>query len=365
MSVTARAPGAGPSAAPGAGSRRWLVLLGWLAFAAALVAFPLVLTNSTYTSIGIFTLLFMASASAWNAFGGFSGYINLGMGVFWGTGAYTLSLAALDWHMRAGYSMFSLVALGGLAAAAIAVPFGFVALRTRRHTFVVITIGIFFIFQALAFNFSFTGGSSGLQPPSPPWLGDFFNVPFYYVALGVLAFAVLLASGMRHSRFGLQLLAIRDDEPRARGLGVKVAWVKLSAFVLTAIPVGMAGALYAYFVGQIFPQFAFDPTFDVTVALMSFFGGLGTITGPLLGALVLEPIQQYLQFTIPAGSLYLVIYGGLFLLVILFMPRGLIPSVRDRWLSRRAARRGLAEIPTEVSTAQPRSAAQDPDERTA
>ena len=98
---------------------------------------------------------------------------------------------------------------------------------------------------------------------------------------------------MRRSRFGLQLLAIRDDEDRARGLGVRVARVKLLAFVLSAIPVGMAGGIYAYFLGQIFPQFAFDPLFDLSIALMAFFGGLGTVAGPLLGALVLESLQQY------------------------------------------------------------------------
>ena len=85
---------------------------------------------------------------------------------------------------------------------------------------------------------------------------------------------------MRRSRFGLQLLAIRDDEDRARGMGVKTGRVKLAAFVLSAIPVGMVGGLYAYFLGQIFPQFAFDPLFDIAIALMAFLGGLGTIDRP-------------------------------------------------------------------------------------
>jgi branched-chain amino acid transport system permease protein len=99
--------------------------------------------------------------------------------------------------------------------------------------------------------------------------------------------------------------------------------------------------VYAYFLGQIFPQFAFDPLFDITVALMAFFGGLGTLTGPLLGALVLESLQQEFTVNFSAGSLYLIVYGGLFLVVILLLPRGVVPTLasylprtRERFLRR-------------------------------
>ena len=113
--------------------------------------------------------------------------------------------------------------------------------------------------------------------------------------------------------------------------------MKLSAFVLSAIPVGMAGAIYAYFLGQIFPQFAFDPLFDLSIALLAFIGGLGTVWGPLLGALVLESVQQYFTVQSGASQVYLIIYGGLFLIVILLLPRGVIPSVEEligRWRTR-------------------------------
>ena len=133
--------------------------------------------------------------------------------------------------------------------------------------------------------------------------------------------------GVRRSRFGLQLLAIRDDEDRALGLGVKTRRLKLIAFVMSAVPIGMVGGLYFYFVGQIFPQFAFDPLFDLSIALMAFLGGLGTITGPLLGALVLESLQQYLTQTFSSSATYLIAYGVLFLAVILILPRGVVPGV--------------------------------------
>lgn len=317
---------------------RWVRISGWVVAAAVLLVFPSVVTDPTYTSIGVFTLIFMTCATAWNGFSGFSGYISLGNGVFYGTGAYTLTLIALHLNMAGGWLIFALVPVAGVAAALVAIPFGLLALRTRRHTFVVISIAVFFVFQLLAFNFGFTGGSAGLIPPVPSWAGATYNNPFYYVAFGLLVFTVLLFLGVRHSRFGLQLLAIRDDEDRARGLGVKAFRVKLTDFVLCGFVTGMGGAVFAYFVGQIYPQFAYDPVFDVTVSLMTFLGGLGTVAGPLLGAIVLEPVSQIMTIDYSAQSAYLVLDGALFLLVIFFMPRGLIPTVSS-WLRTLEVRR--------------------------
>ena len=239
---------------------------------------------------------------------------------------------------------------GGLVAGLVAIPVGLVALRTRRHTFVVVTIAIFFIFQLAAFNLGFTGGTSGILLPLPPFSAANFNTPFYYVALVILIATVATSWVVRRSRFGLQLLAVRDDEDRALGLGVKTRRIKLIAFVLSAVPVGMVGGLYFDFVGQIYPQFAFDPLFDLSIALMAFLGGLGTIVGPLLGALVLESLQQYLTQTFSSNATYLIAYGVLFLIVILLMPRGVVPGVSALLERRRtkAALRASAERDAKV-----------------
>ncbi len=311
---------------------------------AILVAFPLVFSNPTTTSIAVFTLIFMVSACAWNMFSGYSGYIALGHAVYFGTGGYTVALAATHLHFKGGWDVFALVPAGGLVAGLVAIPTGLIALRARRHTFVVITIAWMFIFQLAASNLGFTAGTSGIQVPTPfpsgpssLWAAATYNDPFYYVTAIILVLTVALSWLVRRSRFGLQLLAIRDDEERARGLGVRVGRVKLTAFVLSAIPVGMAGGVYAYFLGQIFPQVAFDPLFDLSIALMAFLGGLGTVAGPLLGALVLESLQQYFTVQSGASQVYLIIYGALFLAVVLVLPRGVIPSIEQliaRWRTR-------------------------------
>ena len=314
---------------------------GGLAALAILAGFPIAFSNPTTTTIAFFVVIFMVAATAWNAFAGLSGYIALGHAVFFGSGAYALAIGAEKLHLAGGWAVFALVPFAGAVAGLIAIPFGLIALRTRRHTFVVITIAIFFIFQLSAFNLGITGGSSGLQTPTPLWTAIGYNQRFYYVAALILVLTVAMAWGIRRSRFGLQLLAIRDDEDRARGLGVRTARVKLLAFVASAIPTGMVGAVYAYFLGQIFPQFAFDPLFDITIALMAFFGGLGTLSGPLLGALVLESLQQEFTLNFSADGLYLIVYGALFLVVILLLPRGVIPTLaalvpraRERYLRR-------------------------------
>ena len=304
-------------------------LLVLLAFAAI---FPLLFSNGETTSIAFFTLLFAAMVTGWNILTGYSGYISLGHAAYFGVGAYALALICKHWNVAAGYGVFLLVPVCGLIAAAISLPAGWICLRVRRHTFIVITIAVFFIAQLLSYNLTgFTNGSTGLDLPFPSqWSGDAFNVPFYYAVLALLLFAIAVSWWVRHSKFGLGLLAIRDDEDRAKGLGVKTELSKASAFVISALIVGMAGALWAYFIGAVYPASAFDPNFDIAIALMGFLGGMGTITGPIVGALLLEPMHQYLAANYP--SLYLILYGVLFLGVLLLLPRGILPTLRDRWI---------------------------------
>jgi branched-chain amino acid transport system permease protein len=305
-----------------------------------------VFSNPAVTTIAVFTLLFVAATTGWNIFSGYTGYIALGHAAYLGLGAYALAIMCQDWHIPGGYIPFLLVPVAGLVAAAFSVVLGWIALRVRRHTFVVITIAIFFIFQLLAYNLTgLTNGSIGLGLPIPTdWSGDFFNIPFYYAALAVVVMAIVISWWVRHSKYGLGLLAIRDDEDRALGLGVKAGPSKLVAFVISALIVGMVGAIWAYFVESIYPPSAFDATFDVAIALMAFLGGLGTIVGPILGALLLEPTQQYFTLQFGQSGFYLVIYGALFLVVLLLLPQGVVPTLRARWTRFKATRSQQEEV---------------------
>ncbi len=329
---------------------------GLLALIAIVIAFPQVYTNPAVTNYGVFALIYVTAASGWNIFSGNTGYISLGQAVFYGSGAYAMGIAARDWNIT-GTTVFALLPLSMAVGAVIAVPFGLAALRVRRHTFIVITIAFFFIFQLMAFNFSFTGGSSGLGSPFLNWPAATYAVPFYYIALAFAAGTVAVAWLVRRSRFGLQLRAIRDDEDRARGLGVRAMRVKLSAFVISGAITAGIGAVWFYYINQVEPQTGFDPLFDLTLVLMAFLGGYGSISGAVLGALIIEPLTLWLN-TQPAfsgGSLSEILLGVIFLIVVLFLPRGIVPTGGE--LITRFRTRGRAAIaPATTMDSNPRTA---------
>jgi branched-chain amino acid transport system permease protein len=315
---------------------------------AVAVAFPHLGASPLVMTIAVFTLVYAVMASAWNILGGFTGYISLGHASFFGIGAYAMALVCQHLTVTSGYEPFFLLPVVGLVAAVCAVPLGIITLRVRRHVFVVLTIAMLFIGQLMATNLhDLTGGSSGLSFPTPPWMGADFNPPFYYAGLIVLACSVAVSWWISRSKFGLGLRAIRDDEDRALGLGINTGAYKLACFVLAAFFIGMAGALWGYFQSYIYPQTVFDPLFDIAMVLMTFTGGLGTLAGPVLGALLIEPAHEYFTIQYGASGLYLILYGGLFLVVILLLPQGIIPSLR-LLLYRQQTRRSRAAAKLEA-----------------
>jgi branched-chain amino acid transport system permease protein len=326
---------------------RVLIGLGLLALLGFALVLPAIAPDSATTNMAVFTLMYVGLATAWNIMGGYTGYISLGHAGFFGFGSYSLGLLLAKLGIEGGYTPFLFVPVAGVLTALLAVVVGWFALRTRAATFVIVTIAFMFILQLLAENLvGLTGGGAGLGFPVPPWRGDFYNIPFYYAMLALAVFALAISWWIRRSKFGLGLLAIRDDEDKALAVGVPARAFKLTAFVVSAALVGMIGGVYGYYVTYIYPQFVVDPLIGISMVLMVFLGGLGTIGGPVLGAVILEPAQLWLAYSFGASRLYLVLYASVFLLVILLMPRGIIPSVRDlvtRWRAKLpAARQGVA-----------------------
>jgi branched-chain amino acid transport system permease protein len=317
--------------------KRALIALALVLLLIVAVAFPAISPDSSTTNIAVFTLMYVGLATAWNIMGGYTGYISLGHAGFFGFGSYSLGLLLARLGIEGGYTPFLFVPVAGILTALLAVVVGWFALRTRAATFVIVTIAFMFMLQLLAENLTgLTGGGAGLGFPIPPWRGDFYNIPFYYAMLVLALLALAVSWWIRRSKFGLGLLAIRDDEDKALAIGVPARTFKLTAFVVSAAFVGMIGGVYGYYVTFIYPQFVVDPLIGISMVLMVFLGGLGTLGGPVLGALILEPAQLSLAYQYGASRLYLVLYASVFLLVILLMPRGIIPSVRDLITRRRA-----------------------------
>jgi branched-chain amino acid transport system permease protein len=169
---------------------------------------------------------------------------------------------------------------------------------------------------------------------------------------------------VRRSKYGLGLLSIRDDEDRARGLGIRTTRTKLIAYSASAFFVGVAGGLYAPFVGSVYPQFGFDPNFDLAVAVLVFVGGIGTLSGPVIGALLLIPVQQYFYLQFGNANLFLIAYGVLFILILRLLPGGIAPAVTQLWRrvlvarqQRRAASAGRSPAMVQSATSQSATAA--------
>ena len=317
--------------------------LALIVLAVAAIAFPLVFSSPVVTNYAIYALIFVAVVSAWNVFSGFSGYISLGHAVFFGSGAYAVGIAARDWHVN-GVAVFALLPLaaavgrghrGAVRPGGVAGAPAHVHRDHHRGVLHLPADGLQLLLHRRL------GRRLGAVPAL---VADEFNDHFYYITLGCAVAMIVIAVLIRRSRFGLQLRAIRDDEDRARGLGVHAMRVKLTAFVLSGAVTALVGGVWFLYLTQVEPQSGFDPLFDLTLVLMAFLGGLGTISGPIIGALIIEPGQLYLTIRFTNGYLSEILLGALFLLIVLFVPRGLVPTGGE-WIRRLRTRGRPAVAP--------------------
>lgn len=306
-------------------------------FTVALLALPLLGFEHWVLNLLIFTLMYAAMSSAWNLVGGFAGYPSLGHAAFFGFGAYFIGLWFQHHDVVSGYEPFAILPVAGLLAALVGAPIGWIAMRTRADVFAIVTITLLFVAQTLAFNLDgLTGGAQGLAMPTPPFELARFEWPFYYAMLWLLLASMALTYLSMRSKVGLSLDAVRADEDKALGIGVHVQGVKVLAFSVSVGLVAMAGGVWAYYETFTYPQFAFDPIITIGMVLMTFLGGRGTLWGPVIGALILVPGQQYLAYRLGGSQFYLIAYAAVFLLIMLLMPRGILPTISDRVRRRRA-----------------------------
>jgi branched-chain amino acid transport system permease protein len=295
-----------------------------------LLLYPIATDNLYYQNMIILSTLLAIMGSSWNIISGFTGYVSLGHSVFLGIGAYTTALFSL--RVFDGASPFWFVPISGVVAGICAAVVGSVLMRTRGHSFVILTIAFLFVMQIVTLNWSaLTNGNHGLTLPLPMWDIAYQDWPFYYALLGILVLTVALAWWIRRTKFGMGLIAIREDESKAASVGVNTPIYKMLSFTASAVFIGAAGGVYAYYLTFIDPRGMFDIVVSVQIVLAVLLGGRGTIWGPVLGAFILEPLNEITNNEIGGGNWRLVIFGGLLALVVLLLPRGIIPSVAQLW----------------------------------
>jgi branched-chain amino acid transport system permease protein len=331
--------------------------VGALAAAAiALLLFPVASDDLFYQNLFILTFLLAAMASSWNIISGYTGYVSLGQSAFLGIGAYTTALLALEFP---DLTPFLFVPAAGLVAAAIAAIVGLVLMRTRGHSFVILTIAFLFMSQLVILNWSsLTNGSSGITLPLPTWDLDFQNWPFYYFFFFIMLATIALSWWVRRTKFGMGLIAIREDEDKAATVGVNTPIYKVLSFVASAVFIGMAGGVFAYYLTFIDPRGMFDIVISVQIVLAVILGGRGTLWGPVLGAFMIEPLFEFTNTNFGGGNWRLVLSGGLMALVVLFLPRGVIPSLGSWWRAR--GERGRAALVGARLERQPRARERPP-----
>jgi branched-chain amino acid transport system permease protein len=327
-------------------TRRWGAAALWI----AMLLYPLAVSGLSSApflqDVGTTVLLTAISACAWNIIGGYAGQVSVGHAIFFGTGAY-LSLAV--------YTMSQLPPVAGLplgvaVAMLIALVIGAPTFRLHGHYFSMATIAVAELIRLAVGNWDFLGAAIGIQGPATPRSGwDLIYrsaVPYYYLFLGVLALVIGVTAWMSRSRFGFYLRAIRSGERAARSLGVPVLRVKLLALMLSAAFTAVAGSLYALKVGFVNPESGLGILVSVQMIITAALGGAGTLYGPLLGSIILVPLQSATNSWFGGGGsgLTYILYGGIIMLLARFEPGGLLELWHRRGALRFKRRRGPERV---------------------
>lgn len=295
-----------------------------IAFGLALVALAALgpLLGSTYHQAFLLQLFMMvALAQSWNLISGMTGYVSFGHAAFFGVGAYAGTLL-----IQAGFPWWLAMIKGSLIALALSVPLGFLTLRLRGAYFAVVMLGLNEVARIVATLWvDLTRGGSGITL-SPELLP---SLPVnYYLMLSLAVVATIVVARVYHSRFGLELRAIREDEGAAEMVGVNTTRDKLTAFVLSALIPGAVGTVNIMYTSYINPASAFDPALNIQMIVMVMFGGSGTVWGPVLGASIVMLLRELLWANFPA--LHLMFLGAMLLAVVLFLPGGIVSLFHRR-----------------------------------
>ena len=313
-----------------------------------LLVFPFITKSQYQQHVMVMTLMAAVTASSWNIIGGYTGYTSLGHAAFFGLGGYLVALA----HNHYGWHPFISSWFLAFIVAGFACLMGWTALRTQGSAFVVVTIAGVFILRLLALNLGdITNGARGLTQPRPgwggvPWSPELIKIPFHYIMLALLCLTIFVSWRIRQSKFGMGLIAIREDEGKAESVGIDTMMYKVLAFGISSYFVAVAGGIYSYFFTFIDPSFVFGIFTSVTMVLMAILGGRGTLWGPVLGAFIMNPLSDWIIGKFGGTQIHLTIFGGILLLVMLFMPQGILPTLTELLNKRAKARNASAGNPS-------------------
>jgi branched-chain amino acid transport system permease protein len=296
------------------------VVLLWVI---ALLALPLVYHDAYLLRILTMTCIFAMFAASWDLLAGYTGQVNFGHALFFGAGAYTSGLMS----QKLGVSPWITIWAGAAFATLVGWMVGYLCLRLRGSYLSLATLAFPLIVLGLLFAFpGFSGGELGISGLRRLALTPTQNYYIAAVAMLAVVFGLWL---LADSKFGIVLHAVRDDEVAARASGINTPRYKLAVFAISAAAAGFAGALFAHYIRVAGPS-TLEVALSFQVVIWGIFGGVASIYGPVAAVFLLYPLTEWLGSFEMIGELRLLIFAVIVLLVLLFMPRGLAPWVRDK-----------------------------------
>ncbi|MDG6901870.1 MAG: branched-chain amino acid ABC transporter permease [Nitrososphaerota archaeon] len=307
----------------------YLLAVGLLAVAAVV---PVVGLSSLVIDVMLELFIFAFVSLGWNLLAGFAGQVNLGPALYFGIGAYSAGILFQTYRI----TPWAAFAVGPAIAAAFALLTGYPTFKLKGDYYALATLVISQIVLLSFLAWNYVGAAYGLAYDIVPfsWYWFQFNtnhIAYYYVGLVMVLGALGLTWRIRNSEFGLRLMAIRDDEEGAKSIGINTLRYKLIISMISAGVIAIGGILYAQYTLYLDPNSTMSLTITADIALPALLGGVGTILGPLLGAAIIQPLEWLLRLTI-GTNLQLAIRGAIFMLIVLFVPRGIVQTVVDRYI---------------------------------
>ena len=307
--------------------------------------FPLLTDSQYFLHIGIIILYSALVSQAWNILSGYAGQFSFGHAMFFGTGAYISATFFMKYNISPWIGMF----LGAGVAIIIGLFIGFLAFRykLRGAYFSLGTLAFSEILRILVQNLDYFNKTLGFNLPigNNPLLFQFSSrVPYYYIVLIMLVIITLITYWISRSRLGFSLIAIRENEDAAQSLGVNTFRAKMIAIAVSGALTAFGGAFYAQYILYIAPPTTFGNDVSVSIILPAILGGMGTILGPIVGALILIPLGEFTaHFFGGFAGIHLMVYGLILVVVILFLPEGIVGWIQEKMRTRRLKREGKVE----------------------
>jgi branched-chain amino acid transport system permease protein len=274
----------------------------------------------------LYVFLYIIMSSSWNIIGGYAGYVSLGHNVFFAFGAYFAGMLFV--YLR--ISPFLIAPVAGIAAMLGGLLFGLIALRTRGTAFIISTIALVLLMVEVLDNWKLTGGTNGLAMKIIGLEGQFAKVPYYYYLLVVMILTILTSYFIKHSKFGLGLRAISQDETKAEVAGIPTRLYKILAFGISGLFIGMAGAVWGSYLTYLRPSIFLTVAIGTNIVLNTILGGKGTVSGPVIGAAIMIAVNEFVVAKLGATELNIVVTGLILIFVLLYFPEGIVGTLKNK-----------------------------------